>query len=94
MQQTTPYYALQLLHSIQQLIASEKSQLISRLSFQNFLATTYPIDFQYTQQHLLPYWNPIRLGDSEDLTDHTGITPYIIASMTHICAKSTLSTGI
>ena len=75
-------------------IASEKSQLISRLSFQNFLATTYPIDFQYTQQHLLPYWNPIRLGDSEDLTDHTGITPYIIASMTHICAKSTLSTGI
>jgi hypothetical protein len=28
-------------------IASEKSQLISRLSLQNFLATTYPIDFQY-----------------------------------------------
>jgi hypothetical protein len=74
-------------------IASEKSQLISRLSFQNFLATTYPIDFQYTQQHLLPYWNPIRLGDSEDLTDHTGITPDIIASMTHISARSTLSTG-
>ena len=46
MQQTTPYYALQLLHSIQQLIASEKSQL------------NQPPVFQELSWYYLPHWFP------------------------------------
>jgi hypothetical protein len=60
-------------------IVSEKCLLVSRLSLKNFLASTHN--------------NTFSLGDSENLTGHTGITPDIIVPMTHISWRSTLSTG-
>jgi hypothetical protein len=76
-------------------IGSEKNQIASRLAFQNFLSSVYPMDFQYTlqQQHNM-YWSPIKLGDCENLGDYTDLTTEELASMTHANCRTTLSTAV
>jgi hypothetical protein len=72
---------------------SEKNQMASRLAFQDFLSTVYPLDYLYSQQHHNMYWNPIRLGESENLAEHTELTEDMIASMSHINCRAMLSTA-
>lgn len=75
-------------------IGSEKNQMASRLAFQNFLSSVYPLDYQYTLQPHNMYWSPIRLGDCENLGDHTELTPEMLASMTHANCRISLSTAV
>lgn len=76
-------------------MSSEKNNLMSRLAFQNFVASVYPQDYRYGQQHNNnPHWRPIRLGTFENLEQHTGLTDDIVASMTHLTGKLALSTGM
>ena len=75
-------------------IGSEKNQMASRLAFQHFISSVYPMDYQYTLQDHNMYWSPIRLGDCENLADHTDLTPDLLASMTHANCRTTLSTAV
>ena len=75
-------------------IGSEKNQMASRLAFQNFISSDNPMDYQYKLQHHNMYWSPIRLGDCENLGDHTDLTSDLLASMTHAYCRTTLSTAV
>ena len=75
-------------------IGSEKNQMASRLAFQNFLSSVYPIDYRYTLQPHNMYWSPILLGDCKNLRDHTELTTEMLACMTHANWRPTLSTAV
>jgi hypothetical protein len=55
--------------------------------------SVYPLDYSYTLQYHNLYWNPIRLGESENLAEHTELTEDMIASMSHTNCRAMLSTA-
>jgi hypothetical protein len=61
-------------------MATEKNQLMSRITYMSFLSDYHPTAVQATQtQYDL---SAVRLGALEELTDHTGLTEVIMSTLT------------
>ena len=72
-------------------MASEKSQILSRLAFYDFLALHYPPEYQIISNHFNR--TDIHLGQQEALEDHTGLNEETMLSLVLPSARSILTTA-
>ena len=70
-------------------MATEKSQILSRLAFFDFLALHHPPEYQTISNHFSR--TDIHLGYQEALADHTGLTEEIMLSLTTPTSRNTLT---
>ena len=72
-------------------LASEKNQILSRLTFLAFITQYHPLDAALTQEHY--NLRPVHMGDSEGIRELTGITEEDMAGLTTINGRATLQKG-
>ena len=70
-------------------MATEKSQILSRLAFFNFLAHHHPPEYQTISNHFNR--TDIHLGRQEALEDHTGLTEETMLSLISPSAPAILT---
>ena len=72
-------------------MATEKSQILSRLAFFDFLALHHPHEYQITSNHFSR--SDIHLGRQEALEDHTGLNEETMLSLIFPSATAILTTA-